>query len=102
MTKRVTKPSISAAAQQLLATYEAYLADVLNLRPATIRNYNSDLRLFMAWCEQSWRDGGTETDFSPERIATRGILHIPRSNVTCVRIRDFTSFFNQIIRKRPV
>ncbi len=70
MTKRVTKTTISAAAQHLLATYEAYLTNVLDLRPATIRNYISDLKLFMAWCEQSWRDGGTETDFSPERIAT--------------------------------
>jgi integrase/recombinase XerD len=70
MTKRMIKTMVSPAAQQLLATYERYLTDVLDLRPATIRNYISDLRLFMAWCEQTWRDGDPELVFSPERIAT--------------------------------
>lgn len=70
MTKRMAKTTVSSAAQQLLITYERYLTDVLDLRPATIRNYVSDLRLFMAWCEQTWRDDDTEAVFSPERVAT--------------------------------
>lgn len=70
MTKRMVKSAVSPAAQQLLITYERYLADVLDLRPATVRNYVSDLRLFMVWCEQAWRDDNTEAVFSPERVAT--------------------------------
>ena len=66
----MAKTTVSPAAQQLLITYERYLTDVLDLRPATIRNYVSDLRLFMAWCEQTWRDDDTEAVFSPERVAT--------------------------------
>ena len=70
MTKQATKPTISATAQQLLTTYEHHLANVLDLRPVTIRNYISDLRLFMAWCERTWQNSDSETVFSPERVAT--------------------------------
>lgn len=70
MAKREAKPTVSTTAKQLLVTYEHYLTDVLDLRPATIRNYLSDLKLFMAWCEQTWCGGDTEVDFSPERVAT--------------------------------
>lgn len=70
MTKQVASPTISTAAQQLLTAYERYLTDVLDLRPATIRNYLSDVRLFMAWCEQAWQENDTEAIFSPEQVAT--------------------------------
>ena len=63
MTKKVARPNISQTARQLLATYEHHLTDVLDLSPATIRNYISDLRLFMAWCEQTWEADGTEASF---------------------------------------
>ena len=70
MTKQAAKPTISATAKQLLDTYEDYLASVLDLRPATIRNYISDLRLFIAWCERSWQNSDSEVIFSPKRVAT--------------------------------
>ncbi|MBX3057669.1 MAG: tyrosine-type recombinase/integrase [Anaerolineae bacterium] len=66
----MAKTTVSPAAHQLLITYERYLTDVLDLRPATIRNYVSDLKLFMAWCEQTWRDDKTEAVFSSERVTT--------------------------------
>lgn len=70
MTKQAAKPTISTTAKQLLGTYENYLASVLDLRSATIRNYISDLRLFMAWCERSWENSDSDVVFSPERVAT--------------------------------
>jgi integrase/recombinase XerC len=70
MAKQASQPMISVPAQQLLAAYEHYLTDVLDLRPATIRNYLGDVRLFMAWCEQAWQDNDTEAIFSPARVAT--------------------------------
>jgi integrase/recombinase XerD len=70
MAKQAAKPTISAEAEHLLARYECHLTDVLDLRPATIRNYVGDLRLFMAWCEQSWQDEESPPTFSPDRVAT--------------------------------
>lgn len=70
MAKQAAPLTISTAAQQLLVAYERYLTDVLDLRPATIRNYLSDVRLFMAWCEQAWQANDAEAVFSPERVAT--------------------------------
>ena len=55
MTKQASTPTISTAAQQLLAAYERYLRDVLDLQPTTVRNYLSDVRLFITWCEQAWQ-----------------------------------------------
>lgn len=41
------------------------------MRPATRRNYLSDLRQFAAWCETTW-DAGSEQDipFSAAAITT--------------------------------
>ena len=70
MTKQASTPTISTAAQQLLAAYERYLRDVLDLQPTTVRNYLSDVRLFMTWCEQAWQGDDSEAVFSPARVAT--------------------------------
>lgn len=70
MTKQAANPTISTTAKRLLDTYEDYLTGVLDLRPATIRNYISDLRLFMAWCEKSWQNSDSDIVFSPKRVAT--------------------------------
>lgn len=55
--KREQHPWISGNAEQILATYHAALRERGDLREATIRNYLSDLRHFMAWCETSWQEG---------------------------------------------
>jgi integrase/recombinase XerD len=70
MTEPAIKPTISAQAQQLLTTYERHLTEALDLRPATVRNYISDLRGFMAWCEQTWQADNASLVFSLERVAT--------------------------------
>jgi hypothetical protein len=48
-------PALSAAGREALDRYARYLHDELDLRPATVRNYLSDLRQFAAWCEAAWR-----------------------------------------------
>jgi integrase/recombinase XerD len=70
MANPTSQPMISVTAQQLLAAYEHYLTDMLDLRPATIRNYLGDVRLFMAWCEQASQGNDAEAIFSPARVAT--------------------------------
>jgi site-specific recombinase XerD len=40
-----------------------------DLSAVTIRNYLSDLRQFIAWCECSWREKEEERSFTPQAIA---------------------------------
>lgn len=48
---RSAKPDLSAPAQQAYEEYRHHLTTELDLRPATIRNYLSDVQQFMAWFE---------------------------------------------------
>jgi hypothetical protein len=50
-TKRTAQPLLSPAAEQALAVYTRYLREEQDVIPATLRNYLSDLRQFLAWCE---------------------------------------------------
>jgi len=55
--KRTSQPAISPLAQLALARYAHVLAHTEDLTPETQRNYLSDLRHFIAWCEAGWQDG---------------------------------------------
>ena len=71
--KRAGKPTISTQGQDALARYAAYLQDHADMRPASVRNYLSDLRQFIAWCEGIWGEGReTETAraFAPMAVTT--------------------------------
>ncbi len=71
MLKQDAKPALSASAQQALDQYHQSLEQEADLSAVTIRNYLSDLRLFMAWCEQRWTDGSQENSaFWPKKVAT--------------------------------
>jgi len=52
MTRRTPKPDLSPQAQSAFDAYSHYLKESVDLRPATIRNYLSDLRQFIAWFER--------------------------------------------------
>jgi integrase/recombinase XerC len=56
MNKRVNTPLLSAPGQCTLDAFGRQLRETEDLRPATVRNYLSDLRQFVAWCEARWRD----------------------------------------------
>ena len=69
--RRSASPPLSAAGLQALAPYETYLKTHVDLRPATRRNYLSDLRQFAAWCEATWAAGSEQdTPFSTAAITT--------------------------------
>ena len=51
--KRAKQPALSGAGEQILAQYEQRLRVEEDLASATIRNYLSDLRHFVAWCEST-------------------------------------------------
>src|SRR6185437_11321475 len=41
-----------------------------DLRPATHRNYVSDVRQFAAWCEAAWREEDDAATFAPAHVTT--------------------------------
>ncbi len=87
--KRMATPPLSPAGQQALDPYIAYLETEADLRPATIRNYRSDVRLFIAWCEATWAAGESQNQpFAPERVTTP----------TITRYRDY---LQHDLRRKP-
>ena len=69
--KRDGTPTLSAAGYTVLTDYTKVLREQVDARAATVRNYLSDLRQFMAWCEQTWAVGSEEEQpFTPSAVTT--------------------------------
>ena len=68
--RRVGMPAVSDAGQVVLAAYAEQLQHQHDLRPATLRNYTSDLRQFAAWCEATWREVDEDATFTSARLMT--------------------------------
>lgn len=72
--KRPGMPALSDDAQQALNQFEKYLREEEDLSAPTVRNYLSDLRQFMTWCEATWEEGQEEEQpFTPAAVATPAI-----------------------------
>jgi integrase/recombinase XerD len=67
--KRKSQPLLSEDGQHALDLYTQVLQQAEDLSPVTRRNYLSDLRQFMAWCEYSWRDRQEGLSFTPQAVA---------------------------------
>ena len=67
--KRKAHPSLSLAGQEALASYEHWLREREDLAPASIHNYLSDLRHFIAWYETE-REAHVHDCFTPQGITT--------------------------------
>lgn len=83
MTVRAAKPNLSASAQKAYEDYEHYLTTDVDLQPATIRNYLSDVQQFMAWFEKQHNQS-----FALEATATP----------TLTRYRDY---LKQDLQRKP-
>jgi integrase/recombinase XerD len=66
--KREAKPVLSVEGQQILEQYTDALRQMEDLSAVTVRNYLSDLRQFMAWCECTWREEWNEAPFTPQAV----------------------------------
>src|SRR5713101_6352629 len=74
--KRAKQPVLSSVGEQVLAQYEQRLRVEEDLSSATIRNYLSDLRQFIAWCESLWQQGREDTSsFTPEAVTSPTLTH---------------------------
>ncbi|MBO0782094.1 MAG: site-specific integrase [Ktedonobacteraceae bacterium] len=67
--KRTAQPLLSQDGQQALDLYGQVLQQFEDISPVTIRNYLSDLRQFIAWCEDCWRAGQEQCSFTPQAVA---------------------------------
>jgi integrase/recombinase XerD len=69
--KRPAMPTLSVAGQQTLDAYADALSTDTDASSTTVRNYLSDLRQFIAWCESIWAEGQeTAPTFTPTAITT--------------------------------
>lgn len=67
--KRAAQPVLSVEGQQALDQYAYALQQIEDLSAVTIRNYLSDLRQFMAWCEDTCREEQEGHYFTPRAIS---------------------------------
>ena len=67
--KRTAHPSLTPPGQGALASYERWLREREDLAAASIRNYLSDLRHFIAWYETE-REVHAHDAFTPQGITT--------------------------------
>jgi site-specific recombinase XerD len=67
--KRTAHPSLSPVGQEALTSYERWLREREDLAAASIRNYLSDLRHFIAWYETE-REAHAHDGFTPQGITT--------------------------------
>ncbi len=67
--KREAQPALTAKGQQALDQYASALKQGEDLSAVTIRNYLSDLRQFMAWCERCRCEEQDEQPFTPQTIS---------------------------------
>jgi integrase/recombinase XerD len=74
--KRAKRPDLSETGEQALKQYEQRLCVEEDLTAATIRNYLSDLRHFIAWCESMWQQGREDNrSFTPEAVTSPTLTH---------------------------
>src|SRR4051794_14420980 len=69
--KRLATPILSGSGEFALRQYEHTLREQEDLAPASVRNYLSDVRQFMAWYEmQAQETERPDPTFTPQSIAT--------------------------------
>src|SRR6266487_2978316 len=87
--KRTAQPVLSQAGELVLNRYDQRLRTEEDLSAVTIRNYLSDLRLFMAWCESVWRQSREEApSFTPEAVTTPTLI-------------DYRTYLQQVLHLKP-
>ena len=88
--KRKAQPMLSEDGQQTLDHYRQVLQQLEDLSPVTTRNYLSDLRQFIAWCEWSWCDGQEGRSFTPQAIAPSLLMRYREYLQTTLNLKPST------------
>lgn len=88
--KRPPQPGLSPSGQQVLNAYARHLCEDEDVRPATLRNYLSDLRQFMAWCEATWEAGAETRAFAPAEVTTPTLTRYRAHLQTVAKLKPAT------------
>jgi integrase/recombinase XerD len=87
--KRAPQPALSQSGERALMHYEQRLRVEEDLSTVTIRNYLSDLRQFVAWCELTWQGGCEDTaSFTPEAVSMPTLI-------------DYRMYLQQTLHLKP-
>jgi hypothetical protein len=87
--KRIAHPSLSRSGHEALAFYEYWLREREDLTQVSIRNYLSDLRLFIACFETEGETNiHNDTTFTPQAITTLALTR-------------YRSYLQTIQRQKP-
>jgi len=86
--KRPAMPELSVAGEAALAAYLTALREETDANATSIRNYGSDLRQFIAWCEGTWAVGQeTPATFTPAALSTPLIVRYRSQLQHTLRLR---------------
>lgn len=88
--KRQAQPLLSENGQQALNQYMQELQHFEDLSPVTLRNYLSDVRQFIAWCEAYWREGQEDRTFTPQAIAPSLLIRYREYLQTMLHLKPAT------------
>lgn len=88
--KRTAQPSLSEEGQQALDQYRQVLQHLEDLSPVTTRNYLSDLRQFIAWCECCWQERQEYRSFAPQVVAPSLLLRYREYLQTTLNLKPST------------
>jgi integrase/recombinase XerC len=89
--KRQANPSLSPVGEQALAQYHHTLCEQEDLSPVSVRNYLSDVRHFMAWCE------ARETEHS---IASQECAGFDPQCITTPTITRYRTYLQMVQRQK--
>lgn len=81
---------LSEHGQYALDLYMQALQQLEDLSPVTIRNYVSDLRQFIAWCEGSWLERPGDRFFTPQVVAPPLLIRYREYLQTTLRLKPST------------
>lgn len=94
--RRSAIPALSEPALSALALYERHLREQVDVQPGTLRNYLSDLRLFMAWFEnQEHRPG-----FTPAALTTPALIRYRTYLQTTLKLKPASTNRTLVSLKR--
>lgn len=94
--KRQANPPLSSVGELALAQYQHTLCEQEDLSPVSVRNYLSDVRHFMAWCEAREREHAITVLLFHTGLRAREICQLRRDQVKLGK----RSGFLEIIGKR--
>lgn len=81
------QPLLTADGQRSLEHYIQVLEQLEYLSVAMIRNYLSELRQFIAWCEDGWRGSQEDRCFTSQAVTTSLLMRYRKYLQTSLRLK---------------